>query len=108
MNDEDVWTQTLQHHPIFTRHKTFEELSGNPDWSLELSTKSLPVFTTTDVLEDRPTPSGRRKTMALKDADLVVAVGKEIRMTTLGVPKFGHRTVNSYKVGAMSPRPESN
>ena len=101
MNDEEGWSQSLQDHPIFTRSRTFDGLSGNAEWSLELSTRSLPVFTTTDILDDAPTPSGRRKTMALKDADLIVAVGKEIRMTSLGIPKPGQSTAKSYKVRTL-------
>ena len=98
MDDEDGWSQSLQDHPIFARSRTFDGLGGNAEWSLELSTRSLPVFTATDVLDDAPAPSGRRKTMALKDADLIVTVGKEIRMTSLGVQKPGQSTAKSYKV----------
>jgi len=47
---------------------------------------------------DSNSPSGRRQTMVLKDADLIVAVGTELRVTSLGDAKLGRGKLKSYKV----------
>jgi hypothetical protein len=90
---EDDWSAVLKGHPIFSNAETG---SSQP---LELSTNSLPDFTHPDPLKhDSPFPSGRRQAMVLKDADLVVAVGKEIRATSLGDAKLSRAAPKSYKV----------
>lgn len=43
-------------------------------------------------------PFGRRQTMILKDADLIVAADKEIRMSSFGDIKLSRSTRKSYKV----------
>ena len=90
---EDDWSAVLKGHPIFS---TAETANSQP---LELSTNSLPDFTHPDPLKhDSPFPSGRRQAMVLKDADLIVAAGKEIRATSLGDAKLSKATPKSYKV----------
>ncbi|KAI6034264.1 hypothetical protein BKA83DRAFT_4187528 [Pisolithus microcarpus] len=79
MNQDD-WAALLDNHPIF-------------DEELELSTNSLKGSTRNDGYA----LSGRRQAMALKDADLIVAVHKELRMTSLGDTKLG-KSARSYKV----------
>jgi hypothetical protein len=39
--------------------------------------------------------------MVLKDADLIVAVGKELRVTSLGGAKLGRGKSKSYKVSII-------
>ena len=89
---EDDWSAVLKGHPIFSTAET------GPSQLLELSTNSLPDFTHPDPLNDSPFPSGRRQAMVLKDADLIVAVGKEIRATSLGDAKLSRAAPKSYKV----------
>ena len=90
---EDDWSAVLKGHPIFSTAKT------GSSQLLELSTSSLPDFTHPDPLKhDSPFPSGRRQAMVLKDADLIVAVGKEIRVTSLGDAKLSRAAPKSYKV----------
>ncbi|KAH9049021.1 hypothetical protein EDB84DRAFT_32457 [Lactarius hengduanensis] len=89
---EDDWSSLLKGHPIFST------VEARPS-QLELSTTSLPDFTHPDPLNhDSRFPSGRRQAMVLKDADLIVAVGKEIRATSLGDAKLSKATPKSYKV----------
>lgn len=94
MSDTDEWTKLLHDHPIFSPPKEIDPL--NP---LELSTKTLPNFTTPDPQRDVPTPSGRRQVMILKDADIIVAAGKEVRMSSFGDLKLSGSMRKSYKVG---------
>jgi nucleoporin NUP82 len=79
-SDGDDWSSLLKGHPIF---------SSSPDTRqsqhLELD-------------NDSPSPFGRRQVMVLKDADLIVAVGKELRVTSLGDAKLGKGKSKSYKV----------
>ncbi len=83
----DDWPSLLKGHPIFS--------DGSLSRPLELSTDSLPDFTHPDSLNH---DSGRRQAMVLKDADLIVAVGKEIRATSLGDVKLSRAASKSYKV----------
>jgi nucleoporin NUP82 len=90
---EDDWSAVLKGHPIFSTAGT------GPSQPLELSTSSLPDFTQSDPLKhDSSFPSGRHQAMVLKDADLIVAVGKEIRATSLGDAKLSKAGPKSYKV----------
>lgn len=89
---EDDWSSLLKDHPIFSTTE------ARPS-QLELSTNSLPDFTHPDPLKHDPSfLSGRRQAMVLKDADLIVAVGNEIRATSLGDAKLNKATPKSYKV----------
>ncbi|KAI6035259.1 hypothetical protein F5J12DRAFT_792150 [Pisolithus orientalis] len=76
--NQDDWAALLSDHPIFDVPKTYKDSSED---ALELSTNSLK----------------RRQAMALKDADLIVAVHTELRMTSLGDTKLG-KSIKSYKV----------
>ena len=89
----DDWPSVLKSHPIFS-----PPTDAGLSQQLELSTNSLPDFMLREPHNDSSSPSGRRQTMVLKDADLIVAVGKEIRMTSLGDVKLGRGKSKSYKV----------
>ncbi len=78
--DGDAWSSLLKGHPIF---------SSSTDTNLS---RQLELY------NDSPSPSGRRQVMVLKDADLIVAVGKELRVTSLGDAKLGRGKSKSYKV----------
>ncbi|KXN86370.1 Nucleoporin nup82 [Leucoagaricus sp. SymC.cos] len=97
MKSDNEWNEILKNHPIFSLPKSFQGPTAAAETLLELSTNSLPRFVEVDPLDDGPTPSGRRQTMVLKDADLIVAAGKEIRMASLGGTKSGQSTRKSYK-----------
>ena len=78
--DSDDWSALLKGHPIFSSSP-----DTNPSQQLEPDNGS-------------PLPSGRRQVMVLKDADLIVAIGKELRVTSLGDAKLGRGKSKSYKV----------
>jgi nucleoporin NUP82 len=78
--DGDDWSSLLKGHPIFLHSS-----DTNQSQLLELH-------------NDSPLPSGRSQVMVLKDADLIVAVGKELRVTSLGDAKLGRGKSKSYKV----------
>lgn len=98
MDSDDDWSLLLDNHPIFSPPKLFTGPGAHPETSLELSTSTLPNFTNVDPNEDGPTPSGRRQVMVLKDAELILAAGKEIRITSLGDTKLSRTTRKTYKV----------
>ncbi|KAI6164741.1 hypothetical protein EDD17DRAFT_1557731 [Pisolithus thermaeus] len=89
MNQDD-WAALLDNHPIFDVPKAYQD---NSEEALELSTKSLKA----SARNDGYALSRRRQAMALKDADLIVAVHKELRMTSLGDTKLG-KSARSYKI----------
>ncbi|OBZ76188.1 Nucleoporin nup82 [Grifola frondosa] len=84
MDSQDDWDSLMKDHPIFSLPKSVSGAAGKREVSLELSLSSLPDFTDVDPLHDGLTPSGRRQNMVIKDADLIVAVGPEVRITALG------------------------
>jgi nucleoporin NUP82 len=98
MDTDQDWTSILTDHPIFSLPKCFSGPIAQAETSLELSSYNLTNFTHVDPGEDGPTPSGRRQVMVLKDADLVLAAGKEIRITSLGDSKLSRSTKKTYKV----------
>lgn len=98
LNPANEWNEALSEHPIFSLPKAFDGPLEDARDSLELSTNTLPRFVKVDPLDDGPAPSGRRQTVILKDADLIVAAGREIRMTTLGDAKGAQSTRKTYKV----------
>jgi nucleoporin NUP82 len=99
MDSDDDWSKILDGHPIFSLPNSFRGPTAQPETSLELSTSNLPSFTSVDPAEDGPTPSGRRQVMVLKDADLIVAAGKEIRIASLGETKSSRSSRQTFKAG---------
>ncbi|TFK43370.1 hypothetical protein BDQ12DRAFT_622288 [Crucibulum laeve] len=97
MDSDQDWTLLLKDHPIFSLPKNLTGPTTSAQSALELSTNTLPRFKQVDSENDGPTPSGRRQAMILKDADLIVAAGKELRMTSLGDAKLSRSTRKSYK-----------
>ena len=94
----DEWTNVLRDHPIFALPKSLNgTLSSSLD-ILELSTTTLPKFNHINAGEDEMTPSGRRQVMILKDADLILAAGREIRISSVGDLKLTQSVRKSYKV----------
>ena len=79
-SDGDDWSSLLKGHPIFSSSSDTKQSQR-----LELDNDSSSL-------------SGRHQVMVLKDADLVVAVGKELRVTSLGDAKLGKSKSKSYKV----------
>ncbi len=98
MDSEEDWNSSLRGHPIFALPSSVSGPAGKGEVSLELSLNTLPNFTNIDPNDDGPTPSGRRQVMVIKDAELIVAVGKEIRVTGLGEAQLGKSTRKTYKV----------
>lgn len=98
MDGGDDWSKILEGHPIFSLPKSFKGPTAQEESSLELSSNNLSHFTHLDPAEDGPTPSGRRQVMVLKDADLIVAAGREVRITSLGDSKLGRSTRKTFKV----------
>ncbi|KAI0750939.1 hypothetical protein C8Q80DRAFT_1335569 [Daedaleopsis nitida] len=99
MSSEQDWDELLTNHPMFSLPKSVSGPSGKGELSLDLSLSSLPDFVNLDPVDDNPTPSGRRQAVAIKDADLIVAVGSEIRITSLGDSKGTRGTSQkSYKI----------
>jgi len=98
MSATDEWSDILRDHPIFSLPKPFDEPLSNSRDLLELSTTTLSKFTNVDPQDDELTPSGRRQVMILKDADLIIAAGKEIRVSSVGDLKLSQSVRRSYKV----------
>ncbi|KAI0321851.1 hypothetical protein OF83DRAFT_162519 [Amylostereum chailletii] len=96
MESQDDWSATLKGHPIFARPT--DSKASKDEASLELSASTLPNFTNLNPEDDSPSPSGRRQTMVIKDTELIVAVGKEIRVTALKDTKLSSSTRKAYKV----------
>ena len=85
-------TNPRSREQILNGHPIFDPSSGGSgdnilwkadDPSLELSISSLAKFKSSDAVQDTGVPNGRRRTMLIKDADLIVAVEKQVRMTSL-------------------------
>ena len=80
------WNTILDGHPIFCprdAHRKDVELATHETTAAEISSP------------------GRRQTMVMKDAELIVAVGDEIRMTPLTESKGLKNGVKSYKVSQL-------
>ncbi|KAF4574789.1 hypothetical protein EYR36_006139 [Pleurotus pulmonarius] len=97
MNNDDEWSSLLQDHPIFSLPKKLGSSLLEREDSLELSTSTLPKFTSQDPTDDGPTPSGRRQTMVLKDSELILAAGKELRITSLSESRLNKSLRKTYK-----------
>ena len=83
----------LRGHPIFTR---------NPlETSLDLSLNNLSSFKESisrTIRHSTPNGAGRRRIMALRESDLLLAVGNEIRITSLSDARTLNQQQQSYKV----------
>jgi nucleoporin NUP82 len=101
MDSDNDWSAILNDHPIFSPPKSPLGQKDGLRSSLELSSNTLPNFTS--INEENVTPSGRRQVMLLKGADLILAVGKEIRMASLGDARLNPALRKTYK--ARSPPP---
>lgn len=103
MSGEEDWEELLRNHPVFSLPKSVSGPRGKGQESLNLSLSSLPDFVNLDPIDDKPTPSGRRQAVAIKDADLIVAVGTEVRITSLGDSKGARNSSEKfYKVCAVA------
>lgn len=102
MDGEEDWNAFLRGHPIFSLPESGSR-SRVKEESLELSLNTLPNFTKVDPASDGPTPSGRRQVLVIKDSDIIVAVGSEIRMASLGDSKLSKSQRKSYKVCMPCP-----
>ena len=101
-NDED-WDKLLNEHPVLSLPKSVSGPAGRGEAALHLSLSSLSDFVDVDPTDDKSTPSGRRQGIAIKDADLIVAVGSEIRIAPLGDSRSARGTSQkSYKVRAVA------
>ncbi|PIL37279.1 hypothetical protein GSI_00972 [Ganoderma sinense ZZ0214-1] len=99
MSSEQDWDDLLRNHPIFSLPKGGARSAGRVEAALNLSLSSLPDFVDLDPAEDKPTPCGRRQAIVVKDADLIAAVGSEIRITSLGDSKGARNTSQkTYKI----------
>lgn len=92
MADNEDWSRLLQDHPIFSPS------SQDKSTFLEFSTLSLRDSSNVDSSDTGSSTFGRRQTMILKDADLIVAADKEIRMSSFGDIKLSKSVRKSYKV----------
>ena len=101
MDSDNDWSAILNDHPIFSLPKSPLGQKDGLRSSLELSSNTLPNFTS--INEENVTPSGRRQVMLLKGADLILAVGREIRMASLGDARLNPALRKTYK--ARSPPP---
>lgn len=97
MSNQDEWDAILDGHPIFDISKSLAAGSFNSEVALELSTNSFKSPFGEDSCGAADPLSGRRQVMTLKDADLIVAVGTELRIASLGDIGLGKGT-RSYKV----------
>jgi len=93
--------QALNGHPIFdpSSSSSGDKNLWKADSSLELSITSLSKFKSSDVIQDDGIPNGRRRTMLIKDADLIVAVGKQVRVTSLTESQPSTPGEQTFKVG---------
>ncbi|EIW61231.1 uncharacterized protein TRAVEDRAFT_56601 [Trametes versicolor FP-101664 SS1] len=96
MSGEEDWEELLRNHPVFSLPKSVSGPRGKGEESLNLSLSSLPDFVNLDPIDDKPTPSGRRQAVAIKDADLIVAVGTEVRITSLGDSKGARNSSEKF------------
>jgi len=92
------WESVLNGHPIF------DPSSGSGDdknlWKSDNPSLELSISSLSNAIQDQDkgVPSGRRRTMLVKDADLVVAVGKQVRMTSLTESQLSSTGEQSFKV----------
>ena len=86
----------LRGHPIFTRNEL--------DTPFDLSLTNLPSFKENISGAIRPgtrNGAGRRSIMALRESDILLAVGNEIRIASLSDARTLNKQQRSYKVFYM-------
>ncbi|KAG2077550.1 hypothetical protein BDR04DRAFT_1113524 [Suillus decipiens] len=96
---QDDWRTMLEGHSIFTLPSGY---GGQSEESLELSTNTLKKSILNEGPLDGIPRSGRRRVMVLKESDLIVAAGYELRITSLLASKLGRSTNNSFKLIAVA------
>ena len=95
-------SEQLSQHPIFSLPKSLNPSSQDESF-LELSTSSLSKFLQNNEDSEKDVhPSGRRRIMVLRDTDLIVAAGQELRMASLGDVKAQKGSNKSFKVPFLS------
>lgn len=95
------WESVLNGHPIFNPSAGSgddQNYNKTDDASLELSINSLSKSKSSNVIQDGVVQGGRRRTMIIKDADLIVAVGKQVRMTSLTESQLSAAGEHTFKV----------
>ncbi|EIW82422.1 hypothetical protein CONPUDRAFT_123331 [Coniophora puteana RWD-64-598 SS2] len=91
--NQDSWSTILHDHPIFSVS------SSNAVPQASSAVVSSQLVSTSASADHAPSPNNcRRQTMVLKDADLIVAAGTELRITSLSDKKMDKSTGKSYKV----------
>ena len=99
------WESVLNGHPIFDPSSggSSDKVSWKADEpSFELSINSLSKPKLSDATQDGGVQNGRRRTMIIKDADLIVAVGKQVRMTSLTESQLSAAGEQTFKVRWMA------
>ena len=100
MAAEVDWNALLDEHPIFSKAASTSDKT------------SLPLLTTIQRKASHDggssngnnvSPSNRRQVMCMKDADMIIACGNEIRMTSLSDVKVSGGSQKTYKVLNSSP-----
>lgn len=95
------WESVLNGHPIFdpSAGSGNDKSPNKTDHaSLELSISSLSKSKPSNGIQDGGVPSGRRRVMLIKDADLIVAAGKRVRMTSLTESQLSAAGEQTFKV----------
>ena len=98
MDTDEDWNSLLSSHPIFALPKSVSGPTGKGKSSLELSHNTLSDFTNLDPDNDEATPSGRRQVMVIKDSDIIIAAGSEIRIASLSDAKLRRCASQNHKV----------
>jgi nucleoporin NUP82 len=97
MSSHDEWAILLDGHPIFSLPA---KVAAEDE--LELSRDTIPAFSTSELDDDvevgQSSLAGRKQTMCMKDSDIIVACGSEIRMTSLNDAKVSGGSKRNYKV----------
>ena len=106
-------TNPLNWESVLNGHQIFDSSTGSSDdsdsrkadeTSLELSITTLSKSKSTDATQDRDIPGGRRRVMLVKDADLIVAVGKQVRMMSLTESRLDTTGSRTFNVGVEVDR----
>jgi hypothetical protein len=101
------WESVLNGHPVFDSSASNRDDKNSwkaDDTSLELSITSLLRSKSTNDIQDGGIPSGRRRIMLIKDTDLVVAVGEQVRMTSLTESQLSAAGEQTFKVSGIGAK----